>query len=74
MASTFQKVKELNSQIVTNEFSINYSTQSIEDKQKELRIQNERLHEQLSSGMSLSKKIEEAEISHMRTEQIFDSV
>jgi len=74
MATTYQKVKELNSQIVTNEFSINYSTQSIEDKQKELKIQKERLHEQLSSGVSLSKKIEEAEISHMRTEQIFESV
>lgn len=43
-------------------------------KTDELRIQNVKLNELQSAGNKLSKKIEEAEISHMRTDQIYDNI
>jgi hypothetical protein len=51
MATTYQKVHELKSQIVTNEFSINYSEQSIAEKETELKIEREKLEEQMNSGV-----------------------
>ena len=71
MSSTFTRIKEIKEQIDSSYFSINYSKQFIEDKKEEmegLRNKFERIKDQESS---LSKRVEEAEISHMRTEHIF---
>jgi hypothetical protein len=39
-----------------------------------LRIQNIKLNDLQQVGQKLSKKVEEAEISHMRTDQIYDKI
>jgi hypothetical protein len=45
MASIFQKVKELEGQKRTNDFSINYSNSSIAQKEKDLAVWKMRLSE-----------------------------
>lgn len=37
-------------------------------------MQQAKLHELTNAGSRLSKKIEEAEISHMRTDMIFENI
>jgi hypothetical protein len=68
MAEVFLYVREVRKQIDVNIFSINYSKQSIEIKNEELKMHQDKLYELNRAGVTLSKKIEEAEISHMRTD------
>ena len=46
----------------------------IDTKQKELEIQQEKYDALQKDGNILSRQIEEAEISHMRTEHIFENI
>lgn len=74
MATTFARIKEIRNQIDSNVFSINYAQQSIESKQDELKMQNAKLKDLDNAGNKLSRKIEEAELSYMRTDQIFKNI
>lgn len=74
MQTIFNRIKEIRSQIDANTFSINYAKQSNESKQAELKSLGVRLEQLYQSGGKLSRKIEEAELSYMRTDQIFTSV
>jgi len=68
MSATFIRIKEIRSQIESNVFSINYAKQSIESKNDELKMYNSKLNELDIAGNKLSRKIEEAELSYMRTD------
>lgn len=68
MQASFMRIREIRTQIDSCTFSINYAKQSISMKQDDLRIQNIKLLDLQSAGQKLSKKVEEAEISHMRTD------
>jgi hypothetical protein len=74
MAQVFLHIRETRNQIDANVFSINYSKQSIEVKNEELKMHQAKMTELTSAGVRLGKKIEEAEISHMRTDQIFEKI
>jgi hypothetical protein len=68
MANTYTRIAEIKGQIDSHNFSINYSKQYIADKANELQSYRSKLDTILKQESSLSKRIEEAEISHMRTE------
>ena len=74
MASTYARIKEIKESIDSSNFSINYARQFIEDKRQEMVELEERYARVREQEGVLSKRIEEAEISHMRTEQIFMEV
>ena len=74
LAGVFLRIREVRTQIDANIFSINYSKQSIEVKGEELKMQQARIAQLVAAGARLSKKIEEAEISHMRTQQVFEKI
>ena len=74
LATTFFKVKELKTQIDANVFSITYAKGQIGIKTDLLLKKQEEFDEMQTFGNKLSRDIEEAEISHMRTEQIFDKI
>lgn len=74
MSQQFNQIGEIKASIDSNYFSINYSEHYIKEKQIELQILNEKILRVQQRDNKLSKKIEVAEISHMRTQHIFDSV
>jgi len=74
MFQQFQQISEIKANIDSNYFSINYSEHYIKEKQTELTALDEKILRVQERDGKLSKKIEVAEISHMRTQHIFDSV
>lgn len=74
MSQQFAQIAEIEAGIDSNDFSINYSEQYIKEKQVELQVLDEKIKRVKQRDNKLSKKIEVAEISHMRTQHIFDSV
>lgn len=74
MATTYFRIQEIKMQIGSNIFAVNYAKQSIKVKQEELenlRLQHE---EHKKIARELSRRIEEAQISHMRTEAIEEHI
>jgi len=74
MSQQFAQIAEIKASIDSNNFSINYSEHYIKEKEIELQVLDEKIKRVKSRDNKLSKKIEVAEISHMRTQHIFDSV
>ena len=68
MAVQYHRIREINASIETNDFSISYARIAIEEREKSLRECKLQLNKYMSQGVVLSHQIEEAEISHMRTE------
>ena len=74
MQQQFTQISEIKSSIDSNYFSVNYSERYIKERKNELQVlenKNKRVKER---DNKLVKKIEVAEISHMRTQHIFGSV
>lgn len=74
MSQQYAQIAEIKASIDSNQFSINYSEYFIKERHTELQILEEKLKRVKQRDGQLSKKIEVAEISHMRTQHIFDSV
>ena len=55
MASTYYRIQEINMQIDSNIFSINYAKKSIEVKEKELQNQQKQFEEHKEIALKLSK-------------------
>ena len=70
MAATFNRIKEMRQNVDTNIFSINYIQKANEQRQREMQMHKSRLADLDIAGSKLSRKIEEAELSYMRTDQI----
>ena len=68
MAQQYHRIKEIRSSIDANEFAIQYANIAISDREKTLKECRAQLAKLNSNGQVLSREIEEAEISHMRTE------
>jgi hypothetical protein len=60
-------IKEIKSSIGSNTFSISYSEHYIQEKEAELLTLNDKIVRVVQRDNKLGKKIEVAEISHMRT-------
>jgi hypothetical protein len=74
MAKSIARIKEIETNIDSAKFSINYSKQFIVDKKAEQINLNRRLSKISNKENVISKRIQEAEISHMRTGLIFHAV
>ena len=74
MATTYFRIQEIKMQIDSNIFSVNYAKQSIQVKQEELANFHEQRERQKKIAKVLSSEIEEAQISHMRTEAIEEHI
>ena len=74
MATTYFRIQEIKMQIDSNIFSVNYAKQSIQVKQEELANFHEQRERQKKITKVLSSEIEEAQISHMRTEAIEEHI
>lgn len=74
MESTYSQIREAKERADANVFSIYFSQAQIEKSQKDL-VDARDTYETLSrERLKLSRKIEEAEISYMRTENIYEKV
>lgn len=74
MSQQFARIAEIKGSIETHDFSIRYSERFIHEKEVRLqKLEEKRERVQRRDG-ELSKKIEVAEISHMRTQHIYESV
>lgn len=74
MSQQYGQIAEIKANVDSNAFSINYSEFFIREKEQELKILDDKIRRVQQRDGQLSKKIEVAEISHMRTQHIFDSV
>jgi len=74
MATTYYRIQEIKMQIDSNIFSVNYAKQSIEVKMEELENLQQQHEVQKQISNKLSRQIEEAQISHMRTEAIEEHI
>mmetsp|Transcript_23297 Transcript_23297/g.22889 ORF Transcript_23297/g.22889 Transcript_23297/m.22889 type:complete len:417 (+) Transcript_23297:1724-2974(+) len=74
MVASYTRQKEIKDLISQNEFSIGYSEQFVKDKKEEVRELKQKMEKIFGQEEHLSRRIEEAEISHMRTEHIFSSI
>jgi hypothetical protein len=74
MSQHFAQIAEIKASIDSNYFSINYSEHYIKEKEMELQVLDDKIKRVRQRDNKLSKKIEVAEISHMRTQHIFDRV
>ena len=74
MSQQYAQIAEIKASIDSNCFSINYSEYFIKEKKQELQILDDKIKRVQQRDGQLSKKIEVAEISHMRTQHIFESV
>ena len=74
MATTYFRMRELQMQIDSNTFSVHYAKSSIGYKEEELAglWKTHELHKTMAG--KLSRQIEEAQISHMRTEAIEEHI
>jgi hypothetical protein len=74
MESTFAQIQEIKERIDGGEFMIKLYEEQIKRYNEDI-VNDKNHYEALSDGrFKLSRKIEEAEISYMRTEQIYDLV
>jgi hypothetical protein len=74
MESTFAQIQEIKERIDGGEFMIKLYEEQIKRYNEDM-VNDKDHYEALSDGrFKLSRKIEEAEISYMRTEQIYDLV
>ena len=74
MESTFSTIQETKERIDANIFSIHCAKEQIEQNKKELVIQKDVYEALQEERQSLSRKIEEAEISYMRTDHIHELI
>ena len=74
MSAQYAEIAEIKASIESSNFSINYSEYFIKEKKRELGVLDDKLKGVIARGGQLSKKVEVAEISHMRTQHIFESV
>jgi len=74
MSTLFHKIEDIKTEIDANNFAIAYAKGIIEQRTEDLLMQNLKHDDLRNAGMKLSRKIEEAEISHMRTEHIFENI
>jgi hypothetical protein len=58
LLSTFDRIKEIKSQIDSNDFSIQYAKQQIQVKRREIEVLEQDLDEDLIKGGKYSKQIE----------------
>lgn len=72
MYATYKKIDEIKEILESCKFSISYSQQFTKDKSRELAEVEAKIGNLEQMENNLSKRIEEAEISHMRTEHIYD--
>ena len=74
MEQTFDQIKEAEERKFANYFSISCSEEQIKQYTKDLASEHETYAALNEGRLKLSHKIEEAEISYMRTEHIYDLV
>ena len=67
MSQQYARIAEIKASIETHDFSIRYSERFIREKELRLQKLEEKLERVQRRDGELSKKIEVAEISHMRT-------
>jgi len=74
MSNTYSVVKQLRAQIDQVQFTLSYSQNYIRDKRRDLEEVEKKYSQLTGQEKQLSLKIEEAEISHMRTEHIIEQI
>jgi len=74
MAKTYEAIADLRQRIDSHNFSINYSRKFLEENRAELKATQAKYESISEHEVELSRKTEETEISHMRTEMIFEQV
>ena len=74
MSTLFHKIEDVKTEIDANNFATAYARGIIEQRTEDLLMQNLKHDDLRNAGLKLSRKIEEAEVSHMRTEHIFENI
>ena len=74
MSTLFHKIQDIKTEIDSNNFAIAYAKGIIEQRTEDLLMQNLKYDDLRNAGLKLSRKIEEAEVSSMRTDHIYENI